>query len=395
MRFSIYEEFPGGHHLTYLRYFTECLCGRVQDLVVISPLGEDLKRQIAPPAMDGLRCGRPLEVTQQVHFGLPGVFPNQVARSLKYLRRARRSIEAVSGRETGTIFFPTIYDHQAAALRLGDGWIGRPWSALYLNARQLYPQWRDRGKAATLFPPLRAFCGRHLKALAILDEALIDQFRSHGVRCPIVTFPDVTDPTPADPTLPLPKEIKRRAGGRTVVSLLGHLQKSKGMATFVRMTKLLPADEFFFVLAGEISWNTFSEPEVAFLRETLAPPAENLLVQEGHMQDGAAFNSLVEASDILFLAYEDFPNSSNMLTKAALFQRPVVTSTGYCMGRRTEQFRLGLTVPEANPEASAAAVRQLRTGAFSLSPAWEEYRRRHDPAALREAFATLLDAAAD
>ncbi|MFZ4683849.1 MAG: glycosyltransferase family 1 protein, partial [Terrimicrobiaceae bacterium] len=145
------------------------------------------------------------------------------------------------------------------------------------------------------------------------------------------------------------------------------------------------------VLAGDVVWENFSPAETARLREILAQPPPNLLFLPGRIPDEAAFNSLVHDAGILFLAYEDFPNSSNMLTKAAVFERPVITSQGFCMGRRTEHFRLGLTVPEANPAACAAAIRQIAAGHIP-NPDWDGYRRRHDRAALHAAFTKLLAA---
>jgi hypothetical protein len=54
--------------------------------------------------------------------------------------------------------------------------------------------------------------------------------------------------------------------------------------------------------------------------------------------DEAQFNSLVYICDILFAAYNNFPNSSNILTKAAIFQRPVVVSNNFCMEKRVKNL---------------------------------------------------------
>lgn len=68
---------------------------------------------------------------------------------------------------------------------------------------------------------------------------------------------------------------------------------------------------------------------------------------------------MVTACDALFLAYRPAPEKSNVLTKAAYFHRPVVTSEGHLMADAVRAFNLGVVVPSGDAQAALSAVRQI------------------------------------
>ena len=93
----------------------------------------------------------------------------------------------------------------------------------------------------------------------------------------------------------------------------------------------------------------------------------------------ASYNALILACDVLWAVYRENPHSSNTLTKAAYFERPVVVADGHLMARQTREYRLGLVVP-ANERASLkdAIIPLLEdTSAWreAQSPRWNEYRK--------------------
>ncbi len=61
---------------------------------------------------------------------------------------------------------------------------------------------------------------------------------------------------------------------------------------------------------------------------------------------------MIDAADVVFCAFDDFPFSSNTLTKAAVFEKPVVVSEGYLMAERVRSYRTGEVVPQGNAEAA-------------------------------------------
>ena len=84
--------------------------------------------------------------------------------------------------------------------------------------------------------------------------------------------------------------------------------------------------------------------------------------------DESCFNALIAESDLIFAAYKQFTGSSNLLTKAAAFRKPVIVSRGLCMGRRVEQAKPPeKTTPENAAQLSARCVPK-QGWTFRLSP---------------------------
>jgi hypothetical protein len=51
---------------------------------------------------------------------------------------------------------------------------------------------------------------------------------------------------------------------------------------------------------------------------------------------------------MIFAVYKDFPHSSNLLSKAAFFKKPIMVSSKYYMGSEVDEYQLGFSVSEDN-----------------------------------------------
>jgi glycosyltransferase involved in cell wall biosynthesis len=109
-----------------------------------------------------------------------------------------------------------------------------------------------------------------------------------------------------------------------------------------------------------------------------------------------SLNAVVASSDVVFAAYRNFPNSSNIMTKSAVFERPIVVSDGFLMAERVRHYCLGEVVPEGDIEALACALdkmlqpgyaEQLRSGAR-----WADYKKDHSAASLEQVMKKLIQA---
>ena len=58
------------------------------------------------------------------------------------------------------------------------------------------------------------------------------------------------------------------------------------------------------------------------------------------------FNAFINACDVIFTGYLNFKGSSNLLTKAAYFNKPVIASEGFCMGKRVEKYHTGIVIKQ-------------------------------------------------
>jgi len=193
------------------------------------------------------------------------------------------------------------------------------------------------------------------------------------------------------------------AAGRKIVSLVGHLQRSKGLEVFTQAARDPRLSHLFFFLAGELYLGSMP-PEVARAILKAWESTPNLLAHLIGITEQKTFNSVLINSDVIFAAYIDFPYSSNVLVKAAALGRPLIASSGFLMGNLVESHRLGVTVPQGDAEAVVQAILRLTGSPASGAAATadqsaadadlqREFSRLHSYESLRDAFRTLLASA--
>jgi glycosyltransferase involved in cell wall biosynthesis len=141
------------------------------------------------------------------------------------------------------------------------------------------------------------------------------------------------------------KEIREHAAGRRVCSLVGSLEGRKGVRAFLRSAAVAPKDEWFFVMAGKVAWDTF-DAETRETLERLRSGTDGRVYLVDRWFDDETLNAIVAASGLLHACYERWPYSSNMLCKAAAFRVPVIVADEGYLGRKTAQYGLGFTVSE-------------------------------------------------
>jgi hypothetical protein len=178
-----------------------------------------------------------------------------------------------------------------------------------------------------------------------------------------------------------------------VISLVGHLQRTKGLLEFTRLAEDPELQDVVFFLGGEVNWSEISAETQRWMLDVWEQQA-NVFRYPGRIPDELSLNGVMDASDVIFAAYTDFPNSSNILTKAAFLNRPVIVSDGFLMAERTREFQLGVVVPEGDVPAQKAGIRTLlsqkvREGT-PVAPVRQAYMVRHSYPALVEAFAEIL-----
>jgi len=161
-------------------------------------------------------------------------------------------------------------------------------------------------------------------------------------------LPDVTDislpVTPSQITM----QIQKRANGRNIIFLGGAIGGTKNLSLWSEL--VFKADKFkwFFVQIGKIDYGTLSGADLAGLQQLLAAKYENFYYSDDYLPDEAVFNEIVSKSAVVWGVYRDFDRSSNILTKAALFSKPIVVSKNYLMGKRVNQYKIGCAVSETD-----------------------------------------------
>lgn len=200
---------------------------------------------------------------------------------------------------------------------------------------------------------------RSLRGICLLDETACQRYGASITNKCFQYLPDVTNAEVPEGPCTLAEEVKRRAAGRKMVFLGGSIGGQKNIARWCELIALADPTRWFFVQVGEIHANTFSWDDAAAFERLAAAPPENVFLYRHYLPDEREFNAIVRVANILFAAYRDFRISSNMLSKAAHFEKPILVSDGYLMADKVRRYGIGLVVPQDNAQAMLIALERL------------------------------------
>jgi len=374
---DIYDWSRGGHFRTYFRIYSRMLLEAGHKVIAICRKPEEITEWI----------NQTVAAEHAVNFS---AYPGHKPRRLRWLPKSiSMPIAAwLRWRALAKDMRQTMTDEQAGIdgvflMYLEDfvpqkGWLPlwlfertfrRPWAFLSISSR-FYREPKSPNEAARqtrrLFHPATA---NSCKGWCVLDEKIHGALRGLFPGASIHLLADVTDEAPPDVDFPLAQEVLERARGRKVVSLLGLLERRKGLLTLVRVAKQRP--DIFFLFAGQYRDGAFNEEEKHELEKFLAMVPDNCLMQASRIDTEGQFNRLVCISDILFTAYLNFQGGSNVMTKAAVFRKPVIVSTGGLCYERLERYHLGVAIKEGSPEECSVAIDYLLSDAGRAE--WRDY----------------------
>ena len=233
--------------------------------------------------------------------------------------------------------------------------VGLPWGGI-----RFAPHLMKEGKPVEAYyrlPGLRGMC--------LLDEVAC---RRHKDAQPAKVFqclPDITYSSLPERESELVAEHLAQAAGRKVVFLGGSLDSRKNISGFSRLARMADPARWFFALVGRVYRDTLSDEDKHELEALAAHNAGNVFLHMEFLDDEREFNAMIHASDILFAVYKDFPYSSNMLSKAANFRRPILVSDRYLMGELVVRYGIGMVVPEDSSIAACIAIESMHSSPIS------------------------------
>jgi glycosyltransferase involved in cell wall biosynthesis len=383
-----------GHHPAAFKLFIQALLELGCTVLAFCPKPQEVEAalQNLDPATRARLTVRRLDWAPAPR-GCPRKFARtaQTLRSVYQVRKRIRQWEAEQSKTIELIFFACIYDYQFRFFQVAEWLLPCQWSGLYLHCRSFRKPGSPIPQAGELPCPELIFTSPKLHSVAIFDEGATQALADLSKK-PVVVFPDLTDEEVSPQPTPLEIKIKRFAAGAPIVSALGNLQYTKGVTTLARLA-LDPANrDLCFVFVGKVEWDVFT-PEDQKLIASVMDNCPNAYAHFARVPDEATFNSILRASDVIFAAYLDFPNSSGILTKAAVFRKPIIVSDGYLMAERVKKFQLGEVVPEGDVAATGQSIRKLMQNQAAEPPRqWPEYHAQHCYDRLKSAFADLLGA---
>ncbi len=386
-----------GHHPTYFKLFIRVLLELGCTVLAFCPKPDEVDTALQD--LDATMRSR-LTLRPLAWASAPRGCPHRLerkARTLRSIYQVRKRIrqwEVEQGKRMELVFFTCIYDSQFQLFRSAEWLLPYKWSGLYLHCRSFRMPGSPIPQSGELPCPELIFRSPKLHSIAILDEGATTAMSQLSGR-PVVVFPDITDERVGKELSPFAAKIKRFAAGAPIVAALGNIQHTKGVATLARLA-LDPANsDVCFAFIGQIEWATF-KPEDRVLMSSLVDRCANAYTHFAHVPDGFLFNEALRACDVIFAAYIDFPNSSGILTKAAVFQKPIIVSDGFLMAERVRKYQMGEVVPEGDVEATVRAIRKIVKDPDGWraqhNPKWQDYHENHCYRRLKESFSNLLAA---
>lgn len=393
-----------GHRETYFREFVLSLHRVGADVLALCPMPEKLEAL----GLEASRFSSELLV-EPARLPLLGcLFQDPVNTHLRwrYLKRALQKAEAKAGRRPDLLFFPWLdcYLRVSLSQKLASAQIETPWAGLYFRPNHLVDE-QLKIRHASFFQAAakgdKLLRSGNCRAVAILDETMRPALEK-TTRKPVLLFPDITDESAPDRDTPFAKQIRECANGRKVIGLIG-MEPRKGVITMLKAADVARARglPWLFVLAGTSCLHQYSPSERCFIEERIAKSranssSNNLLFPDEFkpIPDGPVFNGVMDAFDVLFIAYHNFLGSSNVLTKSSILKKPVVSTELGCIAHRTKVHDLGLTIPQGDAQACCSAIEKILQGVDwndrPLVPQHAEYHLNHSRNALDRSMQQLI-----
>ena len=217
--------------------------------------------------------------------------------------------------------------------------------------------------------------------------------KSYQARMPEKSFaylPDITEDALPSRQTELVAHIKAQAQGRHIVFLGGTLGGNKNLARWYELIALADPARWYFVQIGELFENTLTPDDAEAFAKIIQKCPDNLFIKREYLPDEAAFNEVILASAVIFAVYRNFTLSSNMLGKAAAFDRPILVADGHLMGQRVQQYGIGLVVPENDVQKMYIGLQQLLSDYDLFKDNFSAYRKDFSLEALGERLITCL-----
>lgn len=379
----------------YLKLFSKAILSLGNKIMVFCPQPERMRELVIddPNAKE--------KVLGYFEFSAPkaSAFPLKTLRPALYStklwlasRRAIKTAIATTGCIPDLVFFPWLDDYVGYLLShyVIDRIFPYNWTGLYFHPYFLRHKVRFLFLRRGLMDFTEAFHSTNCKTVAVLDEGIQNNLQNILKNKLVVVFPDVTDDSFPDRAFPIVHEILEKANGRKIIALVGSIAKRKGMQMLLDIARKTTKENWFFVFVGKFAGESFEIGERAEIQQTLDDQPENCFFHFDFIQGEPQLNALVEASDILFAVYEKFAHSSNILTKAAIFEKPVIVSTGHCMEERVKAYNTGVSVEYGNVQQCIEGIHYLLEQASKKGETakanYEGYRKEHSMERLTNAF---------
>ena len=227
------------------------------------------------------------------------------------------------------------------------------------------------------------------RGTCFLDEAVRAAYRQKMPERVFEYLPDIADTSLPEQVSPLATQILKRAANRKIVFMGGSIGKQKNLARWFELIALANPNDWFFVQIGRLNHNNLLPEDQLALASIVEYPPENLWIQPEYLADERQFNEIISISCVIFAVYRDFARSSNMLSKAAYFEKPILVAAGQLMGKRVEHYKIGLAVAQDSASSMYQGLLAL-DGIENIKDNFGLYRQDFNEAAMQAKLQTIL-----
>jgi glycosyltransferase involved in cell wall biosynthesis len=387
----------GGHHPVYFTHFAAALAESGAEVIPFCADPKEFTNRLTKLSLHSTVLSHIASAEKAISPWSSSFRPARWRRhydTYRFFQALGKQLDAweqLHNRQIDLAFFACIYDIQFEFFRFAERSFGYCWAGLYLHARSFRLPGSLIPHTGRMPCPEKIFSSSTLRAVAVLDEGAVKPMQKITNGKPVLVFPDFTeDSLPANTNEKgLIQKIHTFASGRPIISLIGHLHWTKGLTVFTEAARHPSLNDCFFFLGGELSWADTAKSIQLDLQHAWET-APNILTHFQRITSESTLNSIIDGSDIISASYISFPNSSNILTKAAFFEKPVVVSDGFLMAERVREFHLGEIIPEGDSEALAGAIRRILALGYREElrkrARWEAYRQLHSLDRLKKAM---------
>lgn len=394
-----------GHHPVYVKTFARLLLHAGYQVTVLCPAPGEVTSWV--DQAESIEEGRfkAYEFSEE-EPRLLGYMPSRFRNAFLSLARwwhISRSVKALcpSCGRPDLVFFAWLDSYLSGYLsvKLIDWQFPFLWSGLYFHPRHLRALGKNGKPTKGWFALPESFVARSkwASSVAVLDAGVLSVLcaKLHGK--PAVALPDFTDELPPSKDCPLAEDIKLKARGRAVIGLLGRLARRKGLLTLIKIVQQSTENDWYFVFVGVLQAETFSKEELVEVQSFFHVQRDDCFFHLSKIPDDAQFNAVMNVCDVIFAMYENFPHSSNLMTKTAIYGKRILVSTGGYMEEVVKDFALGESVPSGDAQAAIDALRRLTDSDHPVkwSPRMRKYAVDQSQERLQSSLINLIESSMD
>lgn len=344
MTVFIVDIYTSGHHLTYIQLFTRLFQQIGYKVIILLPKVSSKEIDVA----NLLKNNSFSQIFYFEYLNAPTIRGRIAGRKevIKKWEAISESIKANQGQVKGPMFafFPYLDPFLGPYIRVKDLDKVFPyrWGGLYMNP----PNCRVSQSFGWLRKGILSYHNllksNNCKTVFVYDP-LCAKILSRHTKTQVITIPDIIDDSSPNHNFAPRREIIERAKGRKIISLLGSVSKRKGLLTLLKVVPFLQK-HFFFLIAGKLDVHSFNISDIPYIKETIKHYSDDIHFYDERIPTESDFNALIEISDVIFAAYQNFYTSSNLVSKAAFFKKPIIVSKGFLMEEVVNRYQLGLAV---------------------------------------------------